>query len=382
MNKIQLFNKGIKVTCTKDEDMFTHLSSLYPFHYNRSQTEFWLSPFYAPEVLSILRGFSISNIEQIPIKAYKYIYKEICRRKNLQDLLKNGPKESCVVTKYLTLKRHQQLGREIAHIQDRYGFFYDTRTGKTPMSLAIIHDDLQEHPEHKWLILCPLILIKNAWLEDAQRFVPDIKVINCWAPTKAARLKAIKSNAKDGQIFISNTESFVNYRQYLEPLHFTGAFIDESSDMKSPRSKVSKCLVDFAQTIDRFYLLSGTPAPNCESEYYMQMRAIDFYGWHQSYNQFKNDYFVNLSFNPAYEKLALKPDKKDKLFNKIKILGPEKSLLYKRLTNNEVTPKSDIRWNFEKFLISKNGEIVSRFSSSITPKSEKIISAIEHELKK
>ena len=71
-----------------------------------------------------------------------------------------------------------------------------------------------------------------------------------------------------------------------------------------------------------------------------------------------------------------------KLFNKIKILGPEKSLLYKRLTNNEVTPKSDIRWNFEKFLISKNGEIVSRFSSSITPKSEKIISAIEHELKK
>jgi glutathione peroxidase len=71
-----------------------------------------------------------------------------------------------------------------------------------------------------------------------------------------------------------------------------------------------------------------------------------------------------------------------KLFDKIKILGPEKSLLYKRLTNNKVTPKSDIRWNFEKFLISKDGEIVNRFSSSVTPKSEKIISAIEEELKK
>jgi glutathione peroxidase len=71
-----------------------------------------------------------------------------------------------------------------------------------------------------------------------------------------------------------------------------------------------------------------------------------------------------------------------KLFDKIKILGPNKSPLYQRLTNNKVTPRSDIRWNFEKFIISKNGEIVNRFSSSVTPKSEKIISAIEHELKK
>ena len=71
-----------------------------------------------------------------------------------------------------------------------------------------------------------------------------------------------------------------------------------------------------------------------------------------------------------------------KLFDKLKILGPEKSQLYKRLTNNKVIPKADIRWNFEKFIISKDGSIVSRFSSSVTPKSEKITSTIERELKK
>jgi hypothetical protein len=88
--------------------------------------------------------------------------------------------------------------------------------------------------------------------------------------------------------------------------------------MKSNKSKVSQELVDFAQTLKRFYLLSGTPAPNGEYEYYMQMRAVDFYAWQSSYTQFKEHYFVNLSYNPQYEKLALRPDMKDELFAKIK----------------------------------------------------------------
>ena len=88
--------------------------------------------------------------------------------------------------------------------------------------------------------------------------------------------------------------------------------------MKSPKSKVSKELVDFAQTIERFYLLSGTPAPNGEQEYYMQLRAVDYYGIQQSYSQFKEHYFVNMSYNPQYEKLALRPDKKDELFSLIR----------------------------------------------------------------
>lgn len=71
-----------------------------------------------------------------------------------------------------------------------------------------------------------------------------------------------------------------------------------------------------------------------------------------------------------------------KLFDKVKILGNNKSPLYERLTNNTVTDKKDIKWNFEKFLISKTGSIVARFSSDVTPDSEKLISAIEEELGK
>ena len=70
-----------------------------------------------------------------------------------------------------------------------------------------------------------------------------------------------------------------------------------------------------------------------------------------------------------------------KLFDKIKVLGKDKSPLYARLINNSVTEKGDVKWNFEKFLISKEGKIVSRFGNKVQPTSEEVISAIERELK-
>lgn len=71
-----------------------------------------------------------------------------------------------------------------------------------------------------------------------------------------------------------------------------------------------------------------------------------------------------------------------KLFDKIKVLGNDKSPLYERLINNSVTEKGDVKWNFEKFLISKEGKIVERFRTKVEPTNDEVISAIERELKK
>ena len=70
------------------------------------------------------------------------------------------------------------------------------------------------------------------------------------------------------------------------------------------------------------------------------------------------------------------------MFDKVKVLGDSKSLLFDILTNNTNTGKSDIKWNFEKFVIDKQGNVVERFRSITTPESKKIILAIEKELKK
>lgn len=70
------------------------------------------------------------------------------------------------------------------------------------------------------------------------------------------------------------------------------------------------------------------------------------------------------------------------LFDKIKVLGDEKEPLYERLTNNPNTENGDIKWNFEKFLIAKDGRIVKRFRSKVKPESEELTAAVEAELAK
>ena len=315
-NRILMSRNCLEVQCDRnDVETQTLMSSIYPIHTNRIKTSYKMSIHKVPEVLNLLRGIGVDNIDTAPQQVQEYFYNELAIRSNVEDLIKNGPRESCEVNEHLTLMRHQQLGREIAKYQDRYAFFYDTRTGKTPLSLAIMYDDIVANPSHKWLVVCPLILIENAWIPDAAEFIPEIKIVSCHASTPAKRIERINSEAN---IYVTNTESFVKYREHFDKLHLTGCIIDESSDMKSPKSKVSKELVDFAQTLKRFYLLSGTPAPNGEQEYYMQLKAVDYYGIQQSYTQFKEHYFVNMSYNPQFEKLALRPDKKDELFSLIR----------------------------------------------------------------
>jgi len=89
------------------------------------------------------------------------------------------------------------------------------------------------------------------------------------------------------------------------------------------------------------------------------------------------------------------------LFSKIPVTGPNKHPLYKHLTTEqpatedregmekmlqgykiETTAKPEVVWNFEKFLINRQGKIVRRFSPDTAPDSPKLVEAIEAELAK
>lgn len=68
------------------------------------------------------------------------------------------------------------------------------------------------------------------------------------------------------------------------------------------------------------------------------------------------------------------------LFDKIKVLGDDKSPLYAELI--EMEPGGDVKWNFEKFLIDKQGNVVKRIGNKVQPESDEVISAIEEQLGK
>ena len=68
------------------------------------------------------------------------------------------------------------------------------------------------------------------------------------------------------------------------------------------------------------------------------------------------------------------------LFSKIVVKGPARHPLYDLLT--QVPPSGEISWNFEKFLIDRQGNPVGRFSPQTAPDAEPLVSAIEQELAK
>jgi glutathione peroxidase len=65
------------------------------------------------------------------------------------------------------------------------------------------------------------------------------------------------------------------------------------------------------------------------------------------------------------------------MMGKVVIKGEGKVPLYKFLTDKETNPKhaGEVGWNFEKFLIGKDGQVAGRFKSSVDPMSETMINA-------
>lgn len=71
------------------------------------------------------------------------------------------------------------------------------------------------------------------------------------------------------------------------------------------------------------------------------------------------------------------------MFAKISVAGADQDPLYKFLTSKETNPDfgGDITWNFNKFLVDRDGRVVARFTSKDKPDGEAVTAAIEKYLK-
>ncbi len=118
-------------------------------------------------------------------------------------------------------------------------------------------------------------------------------------------------------------------------------------------------------------------------------------GLQELYEKYKDRGFVILGF-PANNFLKQEPGSESDIkefcslnynvtfpmFSKISVKGKEQDGFYKFLTEKETNPgfSGKIKWNFTKFLINREGDIVDRFSPLTKPDSAKVIKRIEAEL--
>jgi glutathione peroxidase len=70
------------------------------------------------------------------------------------------------------------------------------------------------------------------------------------------------------------------------------------------------------------------------------------------------------------------------MYAKVSVKGDDQTPLYAYLTTKaNPAVAGDIKWNFTKFLVDRNGNVVKRFEPDVTPDSPQVIAAIENALK-
>lgn len=264
---------------------------------------------YLPEILSIYRNInSLEEVDKNNTFVYR-VYEREMRRRKYSNALKNA--ETLPEHSYSGLWAHQVRGALLAELNSRYAFFFDTRTGKTRMAYSIVRKAIADNRVTKAIIFVPSTIIPD-WLSDAKYF-PELRVSAYYkdAKTKAATLQS------NYNVLLFSIEQTVHNAELIEKLGFNMAFFDESSKLKSHKSQISHYIRKYSQTVEYFYLLSATPAPNGYHEYYTQMMCLDPFIFPSARTHFVNEYFNNISRNPNFEKLIIKPEKKDEFLQRI-----------------------------------------------------------------
>lgn len=65
------------------------------------------------------------------------------------------------------------------------------------------------------------------------------------------------------------------------------------------------------------------------------------------------------------------------MFSKVTVTGENKAPLYKYLTEGDHAGKGEVKWNFNKFLVSRTGEVIAHYESKVTPQDTLLVSQIE-----
>lgn len=146
---------------------------------------------------------------------------------------------------------------------------------------------------------------------------------------------------------------------------------------------ISGTPLDLAQFKNKVILIVNV-ASKCGFTYqYKDLEAI--------YNQFKSDDFIILGV-PSNDFGGQEPGTSEDIQSfcqlnygvtfpiteKVKILGEDQHKLYSFLTQSNPDYVGNVKWNFTKFLLDKEGHVVKRYSSMTNPSSKKIVSDIKH----
>ena len=216
----------------------------------------------------------------------------------------------------MKLFKHQLMGLSEAEKGSR-AFYWDCGTGKTALMLTLINIYKYNHDVTPALVVCPLSIIDAAWIEDCKKFTPQLDIVSLWSKKPKERLEKL---TESHDIYVCNYETYKSLWKHIQAKGFQVLVVDESSKMKCPTSQITRSLLAAAGIATRAkkgkkysaydipyrYVLSGTPAPNNEAEYWAQTKMITGAGdevFNDNFYAFRNRYFYSIPLGLTGQKI-------------------------------------------------------------------------------
>lgn len=235
----------------------------------------------------------------------------------------------------IKLMQHQKDGIDFIQKSGSGALFYEVGTGKTLTALSIF-DKKKKEEQLRLLVICPLSLIEGAWIKEIEKFFPGM----VWNDLHGGVSNRSKLEGQKADIWLINFEYLISEKKFelLKGILKNGNWmcaIDESSKMKNNRSKTVERILALRSFFKYRIIMSGTPAPNVEWEYWPQMYFIDPQILGDNFYKFKNTHFAlsrgkqvmpgqfmnKASLRKMFEqgfKYEIMPDMREKMFTKMK----------------------------------------------------------------
>lgn len=164
--------------------------------------------------------------------------------------------------------------------------YHEIGCGKTRTAIAAFERLREMNPDLKMIVVCPLSLIESAWGADIRKF-SKLKYIN---------LREDIEVTAGFDILICNYEFLISSKRQSMILNLLGRYrwlcvVDESSKMKNNTTVITKTLLKLRNKFQYRIVMSGTPAPNSEMEYWGQMTFLKDRIFHPNFYAFRNIYF-------------------------------------------------------------------------------------------
>jgi SNF2 family DNA or RNA helicase len=221
---------------------------------------------------------------------------------------------------------HQAEAINIAKTQSGLALFHDPGLGKTRTVLEIFKNYKLRVSDLKLLVICPLSIIEDAWEKNWKLYASEFSF--------CSMRKDKKPWTKD--IMVINYESFITKKTYELIIKMANHYniiiaLDESSRLKNYKSKTTKVLLRIRHLFLAHLIMSGTPAPNGEWEYWGQIAFVNPSVLPRSFLEFRNRYFylgrgkqiASVGWQPGRMmqegwKICINEEDKQRLFRQIK----------------------------------------------------------------